>query len=286
MCDARERRRDHGKRHVRLFGRDRDCHGREFGHRPCSRARVGEAGATVLNGDVTRAPKDAGAETPTDEAVDATVGRGEYVETDVSNPADIAALVEAAREFDGVDVMVNNAGWYAGDSPFDTDAETFERVHAINAGGVFFGCQVAARDMRERDVAGAIVNTASISSTHAQREQIPYDSTKGTVKMITHGAALELADHGIRVNAVAPGQIATEFGSSVADKQAAMEHGDLTNPVPLDRLGYPDDIAGAVLFLASDAVDYVTGELLYVDSGWQVYWDSEFERVALQELSQ
>ncbi|WP_152042305.1 SDR family NAD(P)-dependent oxidoreductase [Salinigranum salinum] len=231
----------------------------------------GGAGATVINADVRRDPKDVDADTPTDEAVDATAGRGEYVETDVSDPAALSAVVEAAHEFGGVDVMVNNAGWYNQASLFETAPEEFERIHAINAGGAFFGCRAAAADMIDRGVAGTIVNTASISSSHAQRDQISYDATKGGVKMITRGAALELADHGIRVNAVAPGQIATEFGTSVAEKEAAVDAGDMAKPIPLDRLGTPDDVAGAVLFLASDAAGYVTGELFYVDGGWQIY---------------
>jgi NAD(P)-dependent dehydrogenase (short-subunit alcohol dehydrogenase family) len=231
----------------------------------------GRAGATVINADVRRDPKDVDADAPTDEAVDAVGGRGEYVDTDVSAPAELRAVVEAAREFGGVDVMVNNAGWYDSASLLETDPETFERIHAINAGGVFFGCRAAAADMLARGVEGAIVNTASISSTHAQANQIPYDSTKGAIRMITRGAALELADRGIRVNAVAPGHIATEFGTGAAAKEAAVERGGLAKPIPLGRPGYPADIAGAALFLASDAADYVTGELLFVDGGWQTY---------------
>lgn len=125
--------------------------------------------------------------------------------------------------------------------------------------------------MRERDVEGCIVNTASISSTHAQAEQVPYDSTKGAIKMITRGTALELADDGIRVNAVAPGHIATEFGAGAEKKERSVDAGELEKPIPLDRPGYPGDIAPAVLYLASDAADYVTGEMLYVDGGWQAF---------------
>ena len=231
----------------------------------------GDAGATVINADIRAAPKDEGADRPTHERVEANGGTARFVETDVAQPSALEAVVEAARKDGGVDVMVNNAGWFTR-GPLESVAdEEFDRIHDINAGGVFFGCQAAAADMRERDVEGTIINTASISSTHAQAKQIPYDATKGAIKMITQGAALELAPDGIRVNAVAPGHIATEFGSGAEQKEASVAAGDLAKPIPLDRPGYPSDIAPAVLYLASDAAGYVSGELLYVDGGWQAF---------------
>lgn len=231
----------------------------------------GRAGATVLNADIRSEPKDADTTLPTHEVVSEAGGHGEYVETDVATPDDLTAVVEVAREFGGVDVMVNNAGWFDRAPMFDVDKETFDRIHEINAGGVFFGSKAAAADMIDRDAPGSIVNVGSISSTHAQVDQIPYDSTKGGIRMITRGAALECAEHGVRVNAVAPGHIATEFGSGAAKKEASVEAGETMKPIPLDRVGYPDDIAGAALFLASDAASYITGEMVYVDGGWQVY---------------
>jgi NAD(P)-dependent dehydrogenase (short-subunit alcohol dehydrogenase family) len=167
--------------------------------------------------------------------------------------------------------MVNNAGWFRRAGLLDVTHETFDRIHDVNTNGVFFGTQAAAEDMIARDDPGVIVNTASISSTHAQREQVPYDSTKGAIRMLTRGAALELADAGIRVNAVAPGHIATEFGSGASQKEASVAAGDLEKSIPLDRPGYPADVAPAVLYLASEQASYVTGELLYVDGGWQTY---------------
>ncbi|MDS0223574.1 SDR family oxidoreductase [Haloarcula sp. S1AR25-5A] len=231
----------------------------------------GAAGATVINADITPQPKDTDSTEPTHEAIKTDGGTGSYVETDVSSRTEIESVVEAAREFGGVDVMVNNAGWFTRGDLFSVDEETFDRIHSINTGGVFFGCQAAAADMRDRGEGGTIVNTASISSTHAQADQIPYDSTKGAIKMITQGAAIELAKEDIRVNAVAPGHIATEFGSGAEQKEDSVAAGDLVKPIPLDRPGYPSDIAPVVLFLASDQADYVTGETVYVDGGWQTF---------------
>lgn len=232
---------------------------------------LGKAGATVVNADIREAPKDEDATNPTHERVTEAGGQGVYVETDVAERADIERALNRAREFGGVDLMVNNAGWFTRAPLREVDPAEFDRIHSINTNGVFFGCQAAAADMIARDATGSIVNTASISSTHAQQGQIPYDSTKGAIKMITRGAALELADHGIRVNAVAPGHIATEFGAGAEAKEAAVEQDELSKSIPLGRPGYPEDIAGAALFLGSDAASYVTGEMIYVDGGWQVY---------------
>lgn len=125
--------------------------------------------------------------------------------------------------------------------------------------------------MIDRGVGGSVVNTAPISSFVAQPEQIQYDSTNGAVKMITRGAALEPADHDIRVNAIGPGQIATEFIEGWSDEAPeAAVNDDLVKPVPADRAGTPRDVAGAVLFLASDDAAYVTGEILMVDGGWNI----------------
>ncbi len=231
----------------------------------------GDAGATVVNADVDPEPKDRDAEEPTHERIEAEGGTAAFVETDVSDPEEIAVAVEAAREHGGVDVMVNNAGLYIGGPMLETTEAEFDRIHAVNAKGVFFGTQIAAEDMIDRGVAGSIVNTASISSAVAQFDQVQYDSTKGAIRMITRGSALELAEHDVRVNAVAPGQIATEFldgWTEEAQEGAAAD--EFLKPVPLGRAGFPTDVAPAALFLASDAAGYVTGELLYVDGGWQI----------------
>jgi len=231
----------------------------------------GDAGAAVINADIRSEPKDEDADRPTHERIEADGGTARFVETDVSEPSSFDSVISVAAEYGGIDVMVNNAGWFMQGPLESVSPGDFERIHSINTGGVFFGSQAAAADMRERGAEGCIVNIASISSARAQADQIPYDSTKGAIKMITQGAALELADDGIRVNAVAPGHIATEFGAGAEQKEESVAAGELTKPIPLDRPGYPSDIAPAVLYLASDAADYVTGELLYVDGGWQAF---------------
>lgn len=233
--------------------------------------QFGNAGATVLNADIEKYPKDRSEELPTHEKIRENDGEAEFVKTDVSDRDDIAAVVTAARDYGGVDVMVNNAGLYIDGSMREITEEEFHRIHEVNVGGVFFGTQIAAEDMIDRGIDGTIVNTASISSNVAQYGQVQYDSTKGAIRMVTRGSALELAEYGIRVNAVAPGQIATEFLDGWTEEaEAGAANDDLLKPVPLGRAGYPYDVAAAVLFLASEEADYVTGELLHIDGGWSI----------------
>jgi NAD(P)-dependent dehydrogenase (short-subunit alcohol dehydrogenase family) len=234
--------------------------------------RFGAAGATVINSDVRRDPKDPDQERPTDELVDDLGGTGQYVETDVAAVEEIESVVEAAHEFGGVDVMVNNAAIFVEGNLLDLDPTDFDRLHTVNVRGVFYGTQAAALDMLDRGVEGCIVNTASISADLAQFDHVQYDATKGAVKMITRGAALELADHGVRVNAVAPGHVATEISEGWSEgAPREVRAGEVIKHVPLGRAATPDDVAGAYLFLASDDARYVTGETLWVDGGLQVF---------------
>lgn len=233
--------------------------------------RFGGAGATVVNADLQAEPPATGENTPTHEVIEDAGGRAEFVETDVSDPADIEAVVEAAREFGGVDVMVNNAGTHVGGTVLDVTRDEYELMDSVNTRGVLFGCQTAARDMIERGVEGAIVNTASIRTDTALPGQILYNTTKGAVKMITRTAAVELADEGIRVNAISPGRTVTALSESTEEAEEKAESGELVKPIPLGRPATPDEIAPGALFLASDEAKYVTGEILTLDGAWSIY---------------
>jgi NAD(P)-dependent dehydrogenase (short-subunit alcohol dehydrogenase family) len=231
--------------------------------------RFGEAGATVINGDVRCEPKDGTA--TTGELIEEGPGSAAYVNTDVSSYDEIRELAEFARKFGGVDVFVNNAGTMVYKPMREVTPEELAHIMDVNVKGTFFGVQVAVEEMLRAGRPGSIINTASISSTLAQHNQVQYDATKGAVRMITRGAALEFAADGIRVNAVAPGQIATEFTEGWSDEAHELVADDeLLKPVPLGRAGTPEDVAGAYLFLASEDARYVTGEMLHVDGGWQV----------------
>jgi glucose 1-dehydrogenase len=229
------------------------------------------ADATVIVADMREEPKDPDAQLPTHEAIEEAGGEAEFVETDVADPGEVRSVVEAACEYGGVDVMVNNAGIFVGGSFTEYDPDDLDAGYEINVRGMFVGTQAAANDMLDRGVEGSIVNTASISSNLAQHGQVAYDTTKGALRMLTRGAALELAEEGIRVNATAPGQIATEFTENGTEStQERAGDGEFLKPIPMGRAGFPDDVADATLYLASDAAGYTTGELLAVDGGWQI----------------
>jgi NAD(P)-dependent dehydrogenase (short-subunit alcohol dehydrogenase family) len=231
----------------------------------------GRADATVLVADVREEPKDPDAELPTAEAVRQDGGDARFVETDVADPESLAAVVEAARAVGGVDVMVNNAGVYTKRRFLEVEPEEFDRVTAVNARGTFFGTQLAARDMLERDEPGVVVNTTSDTQGRAAWDHAHYAASKGAARMVTRSAALELAPAGIRVNAVAPGPVATEIREGWAEEAAAIAEATAegTPDLPL-RAAAPEELPGAYLFLASDAASYVTGETVWVDGGGHV----------------
>lgn len=231
------------------------------------------AGATVINASRRKESKDADGDTPTHERINDQGGESEFVKTDVSNVAEIEQAVAACRKYGGLDIMVNNAGIHIGGSVLDVTPEQFDRIHQINVRGYFFGCQAAAADMIQRDATGSIINIASISSTMAKPGQIVYESTKGAIRMITRSASLDLVDHDIRVNAIAPGRIATEFadGMSAEEMARTAAEGDMLKSIPMQRAGFPEDVSYATLFIASEEADYITGEMLYVDGGYQTY---------------
>lgn len=230
-----------------------------------------EAGATVINSDVRDTPRGSHNDVPTHKAATDLPGEVTYIKTDVSDPDDIHTVVKAAREFGGVNVMVNNAGIHVPESVLDVTAEEFDTTMDVNVRGVLLGSQFAAADMLNREEPGAIINTASINSNHAMRNQIAYAASKGAVKMLTYAAALDLSDSGIRVNAVAPGIIETEVARPIEEVREGATSDGFIKEIPQKRPGEPDEIADGVLFLASDAASYVTGELFHIDGGWHTF---------------
>ena len=148
----------------------------------------------------------------------------------------------------------------------ELEESEWDRVLDTNLKGAFLCGQAAARAMVAAGTWGAIVNVASVNAKIALEGQAHYTSSKGGLVMLTKAMARDLAPHRIRVNAVGPGVIATRMTErSLADpERRAM----LLSKVPLGRVGQPRDVANAVLFLASDEADYITGTTLYVDGGW------------------
>jgi len=226
----------------------------------------GDAGAVVLNADVRAGPKDPDAEAPTHEAIEGNGGVAEFVDCDVSDPERIEHALDLAREYGGVDIWVNNAGVYTKRRFREVTPEEFDSVHRVNARGAFFGTQLAANDMISRGVSGSVVNTASTTQGRAEWDHAHYAATKGAIRAITRSAALELAPHDVRVNAVAPGPVATEIREGWSEEAKSIAPESDTPSLPL-RAATPDELPGAYLFLASDVASYVTGETIWVDGG-------------------
>jgi NAD(P)-dependent dehydrogenase (short-subunit alcohol dehydrogenase family) len=190
----------------------------------------------------------------------------------VAKPDEITAMVAtAAKELDGLDILVNCAGVPQHDPAEDTPLETWDRVVDINLRGTFLCCQAAARVMLPQK-RGVIVNFSSIAGqVGVGRGANAYCASKGGVDTLTKQLALEWADRGIRVNAIAPCQFMTPGLEDVlADPQFDPEKLMKTwvSNIPLGRVGQPGEIVGPVLFLVSDAASMVTGVVLPVDGGY------------------
>jgi len=192
----------------------------------------------------------------------ASLGDGAaFRRTDVSDADDVQALVDFAVErFGGLHVMFNNAGIGSSFSRFlDEDFADYERVMAVNLWGVIAGSQRAARHMAAFG-GGSIINTASIAALSGGAGPITYRASKAAVVQFSRSIAVDLADHGIRVNVIAPGHIATAI--TTYDMGAVIR-----TTQPLQRHGTPEDVANAVLFLASDRAAQITGIVVPVDGG-------------------
>jgi NAD(P)-dependent dehydrogenase (short-subunit alcohol dehydrogenase family) len=186
---------------------------------------------------------------------------------DVRDQDQVQAVVErAVADFGGVDVLVNNAGVVWGATPEDMPLEGWQKVVDVNLTGVFLFSQAAGRVMIDKD-GGSIVNIASVAGLHGAPPEfvqtVVYHATKGGVISFTRDLAWKWAQHGIRVNAIAPGWFPSDMSKFVLDLAGE----ELVRRVPLRRFGGPDDLKGPVVFLASDAAAYVTGHTLVVDGG-------------------
>lgn len=193
------------------------------------------------------------------------VGARAYV-CDFSSPEQIDALfAEVERDVGSVSVLVNNAGVASPADFLETSLEDFKRVIDLNLVGTFTATQRAAKRMVAKSITGAIVNMSSINAQVAIPSIAAYYASKGGVMQLTKAAALALAPHGIRVNAVGPGSIDTAMMAGVNANPEAMNM--VMSRTPLKRIGTPEEVANIVAFLASDKASYVTGETIYVDGG-------------------
>ena len=198
--------------------------------------------------------------------IEALGRRGIAVKGDVADPATATAFVDAAvKAFGKVDVFVNNAGICPFHAFLDMPPETVDRTMRVNLHGAFYMVQAAANRMVEQGHGGAIIAVSSISALVGGEYQTHYTPTKAGVLSLMQSTAIALGKHAIRCNAVLPGTILTDINKedlADEDKRAYME-----KRIPLGRLGKPEDLAGPIVFLASDLASYVTGAALLVDGG-------------------
>ena len=197
-------------------------------------------------------------------------GAARFVRADVSRSADVKAMIDdAVSGFGGLDILVNNAGFSHRITPlWELAEEEYERVFATNVRGVYLGCKYAVPVMKARG-GGVIVNTASIGAVAPRPGVTAYNATKGAVMTLTRGLAVEVAPFHIRVNAVNPVAAETRFMKTATGLDTLPDElrRQLVTTIPLGRLTEPRDVAAAVLFLASDEAEFLTGVCLPVDGG-------------------
>jgi NAD(P)-dependent dehydrogenase (short-subunit alcohol dehydrogenase family) len=188
----------------------------------------------------------------------------------VGNPEQCRALIgESVQRFGRVDVLVNCAGTNPYFGPLiDTDEGAYLKTFDVNLRGAFEASRAFARHVLKRQGKGSIVNITSVAGLRAAPMQGVYGMTKAAMISMTQTLALELGQSGVRVNAVAPGLVETKLSQALTSSETLVQK--INERTCLNRIGQPEEIAGPVLFLASDAASYVTGQVLAVDGGYTV----------------
>lgn len=223
---------------------------------------LARASATVIIGELNAKSGEAVAR-----EIRASGGKAEAFALDVTSAAQVRSLVASlAARYGRIDVLVNNAGYYRKVPTLEMDDASMDRMMAVNYKGVHHCCQAVLPYMLKRG-RGSIVSVASMagikgSGSHASH----YAASKGAVIALTRSLASEFGPQGIRINAVAPGTVDTElFRASTKDQPERVQ--SVINATPLRRLGQPEDVARAILFLASEAASFITGQILSVCGG-------------------
>lgn len=249
---------------MRLEGKTAFITGGGSGLGRAAAERFAEEGATVVAADVDVA----GAE-ETQERVEAAGAEGEAIELDVTDAAAFHAAVDATAEEHGLDVICNNAGIsHERNDVEDIDEATRDRVIDVNVKGVWNGTHAAVPHFKEQG-SGAIVNTASLAGVIGSPGASAYSLSKGAVVNFTRAVAAEVGPDGVRANAVCPAITETPMVLSGRDPDEWEEVKErMLRQYPMRRLGRPEDVANAMLFLASDESSWVTGHALVVDGGF------------------
>jgi 3-oxoacyl-[acyl-carrier protein] reductase len=240
-----------------------------------SASTLSAAGATIVGGDID----EAGAQATADE-IKAAGGEAVVQRVDVTKRSDVDALVDRAQaDFGRVDIMGNIAGIPHNKMVADCSDEEFERILAINLKSVFYGCQAAIRYMVPQG-SGNIVNISSGAIDTPAPTLACYGMTKAAVAMLTKTLATEVGRNGIRVNAIAPGMILTNFSrhnfvdaeGNVVPEKLEQYHKRAGAMAPLGRAGEAEDVARTFLYLVSDAASFVTGQIERPNGGVSMPW--------------
>lgn len=184
---------------------------------------------------------------------------------DITDESAVRAAVEGLLAHHRIDILVNSAGVGAVRDFLQTEMALLDRLIAVNLRGTFLCGQIVAQSMVNHSVAGVIVNIGSASGARGNAGRAAYGATKAAVENLTQVMAVELASRGIRVNAVAPGPIETPLVRAVHSPEVRQAW---LSELPVNHYGSTDDVAQAVLYLASERASYITGHVLYVDGGF------------------
>lgn len=206
------------------------------------------------------------------EAAEATVqaiknngGEATAFTADVADEAKVKEFVQLAVDTYGkIDILFNNAGIYAPGNVEETDSDNWQRSIDVNVTALFLACKHAMPYLKETK--GNIINTASAGGIIGFPGAIAYATTKGAVISFTRAMAVDYAEAGVRVNAISPGTGETGMTKELLENEEVYQ--GFISPIPAKRLGQPEDVANAALFLASDLASYITGHALPVDGGW------------------
>jgi 2-deoxy-D-gluconate 3-dehydrogenase len=220
---------------------------------------LAEAGADLVLVDICPS-------TETAEMVKIIGRRSLVIVADLSKMESLNNVVKQTLDtFGKIDILVNNAGIIRRSPAIDFSETDWDDVMNINSKTVFFFCQAVAKDMMKRH-SGKIINVASLLSFQGGITVPSYAASKGAVAQITKALANEWAQHGININAIAPGYMATNNTDQL--RKDPVRNKSISERIPAGRWGTPDDLKGVVVFLASSASDYVNGHVLIVDGGW------------------
>jgi NAD(P)-dependent dehydrogenase (short-subunit alcohol dehydrogenase family) len=195
-----------------------------------------------------------------------TSHRCEAIPADITRAEDVDQMVEETiRRLGRIDVLVNNAGLNVRNPTLDQTEDEFRRILDVNLVGLFLVGRAVGRHMVERG-SGSVINLASMLGLVGLAGRPGYTASKGAVIQLTRTMALEWAAKGVRVNALCPGPFMTDINTVVLNDPAANQF--FIDRIPLGRWGRPDELAGAIVFLASDASSFMTGASLVIDGGW------------------